>query len=183
MNKIVIVGVITLLNACTGNPVKHPPESQACEGTTQLPATLSASFTAVENPALLASALGKPEKGSLCQGQVYRANADTRVAIYRAWNSTNPGSVYGHWWAFTQPTGSIAQYRENFEICYQWSPLDKLVTCTLKAGTEVVVGNGQSARCSEYLTYPVSAIQQVYLADAADSTHNCTQATAVFGWQ
>ncbi|MVD33254.1 hypothetical protein D6U54_19075, partial [Vibrio cholerae] len=67
---------------------------------------------------------------------------------------------------FELPSGYTADYRKNFEICYQWSPLDKLAKCTLKAGTKVVVGNGQSAKCSEYLSYPVSEKQQVFISEA-----------------
>lgn len=155
----------------------------ACLGTTELPAALSGQFVAVQDCALLAKAIGQPNAGSLCQGQVYESKGDSRVALFRAWNSTNPGSKLGNWWAFDKPEGRVADYRMGFEICYQWSPLDMLVRCTLKPGTKVVVGTGQSAQCSQYLSYPVSDRQQVYIENAGESVVDCATQDGVFAWQ
>ncbi|GGX73739.1 hypothetical protein GCM10007392_46530 [Saccharospirillum salsuginis] len=157
--------------------------SQACEGSTDIPPHLSTQFEPVTDPALLNEALGAPNEGELCQGQVYVALEETRIQIYRAWNSTNPGSRLGNWWAFDKPSGRVADYREDYEICYQWSPLDKMVSCTLTPGTKVVVGNGQSAQCSQYLTYPVSAEQQVYIDEAAEAVANCADYDGMFSWE
>lgn len=77
----------------------------------------------------------------------------------------------------------MADYRAGYEICYQWSPLDKLVRCRLNPGTRVVVGTGQSARCSPYLSYPASPKKQIYLDNAAGSVIDCTAYDAVFDWQ
>ncbi|UXI04634.1 hypothetical protein [Photobacterium sp. TY1-4] len=148
-----------------------------------LPQGIAAHFEAADDPALLSSALGEPEQGKLCQGQVYQSKPDAKVVLFRAWNSTNPNSQFGQWWAFHQPSGKIAAYRSDYEICYQWSPLDKLVSCTLKPGTKVVVGNGQSAKCSAYLTYPTSEKQQVYLVDAANAVMDCSVYDGVMSWQ
>ncbi len=156
---------------------------QNCLGSTELPDHIATQFVAVNDPTLLNSALGQPEQGKLCQGQVYQAKADSQVILYRAWNSTNPYSQFGKWWAWNKPFGKVAQYRSDYEICYQWSPLDKLVSCTLKAGTKVVVGNGQSAKCSEYLTYDVSEAQQIFLPDAENALENCTTFDGLFKWQ
>lgn len=166
---------------------QHAPQETtytpaACLGSAALPAAVAGQFDAIEDPALLQQALGEPEQGKLCQGQVYRSKADTRVAIFRAWNSTNPNSQYGQWWAFDQPSGPVAQYRADYEICYQWSPLDKLASCTLKAGTKVVVGTGQSAKCSEYLSYPVSETQQIFIVDAADAVADCSISDGMLSW-
>ncbi|WP_116472978.1 hypothetical protein [Zobellella maritima] len=156
---------------------------QGCIGSAELPQNIASQFEVAEDMQLLNEALGEPEKGKLCQGQVYKSKKDTQVMIFRAWNSTNPNSQYGNWWAFNQPAGPISAYRSDYEICYQWSPLDKMVACTLKPETKVVVGNGQSARCSEYLTYPVSEKQQIYIVDAVDSVENCTFYEGVMSWQ
>lgn len=152
-----------------------------CIGSTALPINLKSSFVAIDDPTLLQSALGEPTQGKLCQGQVYQATQN--VTVYRAWNSTNTRSQFGQWWAFDQPTGLTADYRSQFEICYQWSALDKMSRCTLKAGTKIVVGNGQSATCSEYLTYEVSSAQQVYIDNAKDSVGNCASFDGVMQWQ
>ena len=160
-----------------------PMAAAACEGATDLPPQFVGAFVPAIDPSLLNQALGDPGKGGLCQGQVYITTGVATVKLYRAWNSTNPGSRTGSWWAFYKPAGKVAAYREDYEICYQWSPLDKLVTCDIKPGTKVVVGNGQSASCSAFLNYGVSASQQVYIPNAGTVTENCTDNDAVFAWQ
>lgn len=156
----------------------HP---QTCEGSTLPPAALAGHLTATQNDTLLNQALGEPEKGGLCKGQVYEVKE--AFTIYRAWNSTNPGSEKGKWWAFNRPEGNVAQYREDYEICYQWSPLDMMTTCTIEAGTQLVIGSGQSAFCSDYLTYPTSTAQQIFTTDAGTATSNCQVFQGVFQWQ
>jgi hypothetical protein len=148
-----------------------------------LPVKVAALFEAVEDEALLKSALGEPNKGMLCQGKVYRLKKDAVVVLYRAWNSTNPQSRLGKWWAFDRPNGKVARYRTDYQICYQWSPLDKLTHCILKGGAEVVVGTGQSAECSQYLIYPASVALQAYIEDAASSVSDCRDYDALFSWQ
>jgi hypothetical protein len=154
-----------------------------CLGDTELPIEHSKKFVKIEDTELLAQTLGQPNAGKLCQGQVYQAKENTQVILFRAWNATNPNSQLGNWWAFKSPRGQTAQYRSDYEICYQWSPLDKLTHCTLKAGAKVVLGTGQSAVCSEYLTYPVSAKKQVYLADAKADLTDCRSYNGEFSWQ
>lgn len=140
-------------------------------------------FEEVQDPALLADALAEPGKGKLCQGRVYQSKPGTSVTIYRAWNSTNPHSKSSKWWAFYQPAGDIEAYRADYEICYQWSPLDKMSQCHLKPGTKIVVGTGQSAVCSEYLTYPVSNKQQVFMTGGEDALSDCQDFTGVMSWR
>ncbi len=158
-------------------------EKSVCPGDLTLPVELANKFEPVSDDALLQSSLGQPKEGKLCQGQVFRVKENTQVTLYRAWNSTNPNSSMGHWWAFNRPQGRVSQYRTDYEICYQWSPLDKLTHCTLKAGSKVVVGTGQSAECSPYLTYPASAEKQIFIADAAAVVSDCTTYEANFNWQ
>ena len=194
MKKCALLFTITLLASCA--QYSQPPEKtalekpptvtigaivQACLGTTKLPVSLQEYFHEAENSELLNRALGEPEKGKLCHGQVYQSQKN--ITVYRAWNSTNPNSQFGQWWAFYQPSGQTSQYREDYEICYQWSPLDKLASCELKAGATVVVGTGQSAQCSEYLTYPVSDKQQIYIENASDVVSNCEVLDAEFSWK
>ena len=154
-----------------------------CVGNTQLPVEFAGKFEAVEDEALLKLALGEPAKGRLCQGKVYVSQDGSDITIYRAWNSTNPNSEFGHWWAFTQPSGKVSRYRADYEICYQWSPLDKLSRCRLKPGVKIVVGTGQSAECSLYLTYPISAETQIYLDDASALVADCTTYDNEFSWK
>lgn len=154
-----------------------------CIGSTELPAGITSSFQAIEDAPLLQASLGKPDEGKLCQGQVYVSNESADVTLYRAWNSTNPGSKFGSWWAFAEPSGKVSTYRSDYEICYQWSPLDQLVSCKIPPNTRIVVGNGQSAQCSAFLTYPVSATQQVFLENAADVLTDCEDFDGEFSWK
>ncbi|GAA6168880.1 hypothetical protein [Sessilibacter corallicola] len=156
-----------------------------CPGTTELPAQFKEFFEAVEDPELLNKALGEPDKGGLCKGQVYVSKVELPVNFFRAWNSTNPYSEFGRWWAFGIPEGSTSQYREDYEICFQWSPLDRLVSCPLKANQKIVVGPGQSAVCSEYLSYPASSALQIYIDNANDAFEKdeCLKAVDEFNWK
>ena len=154
-----------------------------CAGDNALPIEVATQFEAVDDAALLASVLGDPMAGMLCQGKVYQLKVGAELTIYRAWNSTNPNSRLGKWWAFNSPAGKTAQYRSDYEICYQWSPLDKLVHCKLSAGVKVVVGTGQSAKCSDYLSYPASPAKQIYIDNASESVLSCQEYDNVFQWQ
>ena len=126
------------------------------------------------------SSLGHPGEGKLCQAKAYRVHGSP--TIYRAFNSTNPRSKLGLWWALQEPSGAVSQYRERYEICYEWSPLDRLVRCKLREGALVVLGTGQSARCSEYLTYPESSAVQLYLTSAEGDALECTSYSGAFHW-
>jgi hypothetical protein len=48
---------------------------------------------------------------------------------------------------------------------------------------KVVVGPGQSADCSEYLSYPASAAKQVYIEDASAQVLNCVAYEGDFSWR
>lgn len=174
---------VALLFLHYGCPTQAADGGPACPGDTDLPPAMADMFEPTTNAELLAMALGEPEQGKLCEGQVYRSKPGAQVTLYRAWNSTNPNSKKGNWWAFEKPEGPVAQYRSDYEVCYQWSPLDVLVSCTLKPGVEVVIGPGQSAKCSEFLTYPASDEQQVFIDDAAQAVADCTTYRGEFSWK
>lgn len=156
---------------------------QACVGTNDLPAELRGHFVEVQDPALLAQAVQAPSKGGLCQAKVYQSQ--NALTIYRAWNSANPNSRLGSWWAFEKASGSVSQYRRDYEICTQYSPLDRLAKCRLKVGTKIVVGTGQSAQCDAYLTYPASASRQIYMPKetASSALDQCQDFEAEFAWK
>lgn len=155
--------------------------AEQCKGSVVPPAGFAGKLTPTTDDSLLQSALGKPEKGGLCNGKVYQVTEE--FVIYRAWNSTNSGSKMGSWWAFNEPTGKVAQYREDYEICYQWSPLDMMTQCKITAGSKIVIGSGQSAFCSQYLTYPVSDAQQIFMQDSAGKTIQCNSYEGMFQWK
>lgn len=186
MNKQYIIrmlsvsGVVlaTMLSMSSYDGVAHASD---CKGEPAPPKWLQSTFLETHNDDLLNQALGKPLQGGLCQGKVYTVQKNIR--LYRSWNSTNPGSKLGVWWSFFPPQGAIEDYRKEYEICYQWSPLDRLVSCELKAGRQVVIGNGQSAECSPYLTYPTSPGKQIYVPDPKSAFSECQSSTGVFSWR
>ncbi|MFT5722536.1 MAG: hypothetical protein ACI9W6_002865 [Motiliproteus sp.] len=186
-NILAAVSVLTLFGCANYQQVENNTQAVAgenlCIGSSNLPEDLADKFKSIDDDSFLETALGSPQKGKLCQGQAYVSKKDSQVVLYRAWNSTNPNSKFGKWWAFKKPAGEVAKYRSDYEICYQWSPLDKLVSCTLEANTKVVVGTGQSAECSEFLTYPVSHEQQIYIEDASISLTDCSVFKGEFNWK
>ena len=184
-----LYSMLVSITACSQQPTNlstavknNNAEHAVCAGSPKLPAVWADSFETAENKALLTTALGKPEQGKLCQGKVYQSKPNSDVTLFRAWNSTNPNSRFGKWWSLNKPVGNIAQYRKDYEICYQWSPIDKLIQCKLKPGAQVVVGNGQSAKCSKYLTYPVSEKLQVYVVNSAEVFDHCTEYNGSISW-
>jgi len=182
MERLLTTLMLLTLYGCASQTtlVESPPP---CPGDTSLPKPLAGEFVPTEDETLLQAALGPPGKGGLCQGRVYQSRASADIVLYRAWNSTNPNSRLGHWWAFSQPAGAVSRYRADYEICYQWSPLDRMVRCRFKPGMKVVVGPGQSADCSEYLSYPASAAKQVYIEDASAQVLNCVAYEGEFSWR
>jgi len=161
--------------------VKQPPS--ACPDNPELPAELLASFEPVEDEALLSAALSAPKKGGLCQGKVYKTKEKVEIKLYRVWNSMDPESRLGNWWVFDRPDGKISKYRSDHGICYEWSPLDKLTHCTLKAGTKLVIGMGQRVRCPEYSIYPSSKAKRIYLESASEAVSDCRDYDARFSWE
>jgi len=186
---VLAIASISLVAGCAGlqkselTKAKLDQTSLDCPGTVELPLQFSNIFDPVSDDALLETALGMPEEGKLCQAKVYQVKTDASVTLYRAWNSTNEKSRFGQWWAFTPPEGKVARYRSDYEICYQWSPLDKMTQCDIKAGSKVVIGTGQSAKCSEYLSYPASPVLQIYIADAKSISDACRDFNGIFNWE
>lgn len=150
---------LVLLVACRPAPVPAAPapEAPACAGMIEPRDGL----TAVDDPALLATAVGQPGEGKLCTGQVFEATAP--VTVYRVWTAAKDWSQLGGWWSFDEPVGPVEAYREANAICPEWSDLDRVSRCTVKVGARIVVGPGQSATCEGGLGYAASAVNQVFI--------------------
>jgi hypothetical protein len=113
------------------------------------------------DPDLLVAALGQPDQGKLCMGQVFKVTEPVRV--YRVWDQAKDYTLYGRWWSFDLPQGPAENYRAANAICPNWSVLNQMSSCLLKAGSKIVVGPGQSADCGDGLVYPQSAVNQVFI--------------------
>lgn len=164
-------------------PTATPTSAAECAGGMELPIEFSRKFTAVSDPQLLAQSIGEPNEGKLCQGQVYVAKQNAHILLFRSWDSTRTMSELGEWWALKSPRGDIAEYRRDYQICYQDTPLDKLTLCSLKAGAKVVIGTGQSMTCSDSVSYQVSATKQVYVENADGNLFDCSSYNAEFNWK
>ena len=113
---------------------------------------------------------------------VYETTEDLHV--WRAYDSNNPYSRLGKWWTAKPIEGKVRTYRKSYEICPKYSPIDKMVSCHLPKGAHVVIGEGESAKCSQYLTYPRSEELQVYLPkQTVQTVHSCSDFDGYFNWQ
>lgn len=119
----------------------------------------------MDDPTLLASALGAAGAGKLCAGAVFEATRP--LTLYRVWQRDRAYTELGRWWTFERPEGPRDRYRGQNVICPEWSALDAWSRCELRAGARFVLGPGQSARCEGGLTLPVSPTNQVYIDNDA----------------
>lgn len=113
--------------------------------------------------ALLGNAQLQTGKGGVCSARVFSVTAP--VVLYRVFDAGNPRSKFGSWWSLQRPTGSREQYRAANAICKEWSALDRMVSCEVRPGSQIVVGTTQSAVCSDGTTYPKTDTNQVYVAN------------------
>jgi hypothetical protein len=128
------------------------------------PAAL-AGLAPASNPSLQAKAQLASGQGGVCTARVFVAQAP--LTVYRVYDSSNPRSFYGGWWALSRPEGSRDSYRARNAICREWSGLDRLLACQVKPGTELVLGTTQSVSCADGTVYPKTADVQVYMANDA----------------
>ncbi|MGB0713530.1 MAG: hypothetical protein ACPGUC_08220, partial [Gammaproteobacteria bacterium] len=72
------------------------------------------------------------------------------IPVYRMWNGPDKVNArgqtnrLGQWWAYDAPDGTRAEYRSRYDICLSWNDLTWMASCTLKAGSVVAIGPGQS---------------------------------------
>ncbi len=93
-------------------------------------------------------ATGKSGEGKVTRPYVVRLTADMK--IYRLWagpdvrNAQGQTTRIGQWWTFDKPSGTLDSYRRRYEVCEKWNTLRWVATCTLRRGSVVVIGSGQS---------------------------------------
>jgi hypothetical protein len=113
------------------------------------------------NSSLLGQAQLPTDQGGTCIAQVFSVTSP--LVLYRVFDSSNPYSKFGRWWALSRPAGPKDSYRSAFAICPEWSNLDKLVSCEVLPGTQVVIGTTQSAVCANGSTLPKTPEIQVFV--------------------
>jgi len=145
-----------------------PPAPTSCVGHVDPPpAGLAAS-----NDPPPGFAIGAPGKGALCEGKVFTAKEP--VTVYRVFSASYATSKLagpaGAYWTLQKPSGKLADYRNNYEICAEWNDLDMLNECHIEVGAQVILGPGQSAACKDGKEFPKSASNQVLIVKKADGT-------------
>jgi hypothetical protein len=142
-------------NSSTG---ENGIDGEACTGSV---APTVPGLLETTNLSLLTRARSQKGKGGVCSAKVYAVVAP--VVLYRVFDASKPYSKFGSWWSLKPPIGSRADYRTANAICKAWSALDRVISCEVRPGTQVVIGTTQSAQCSDGSIYPQTAVNQVFV--------------------
>jgi len=113
------------------------------------------------NSPLLTQAQRPTGGGYLCSAKSFAVTQPVR--LYRLIDSTQPYSKLGGFWSFDRPSGTRDDHRARFAICKQWSQLDRLIACDVRADSVIVVGTTQSATCGQDFIYHKTAANQVFV--------------------
>lgn len=142
----------------------------------------------------LAGAVKPAGEGGLARGLVVRLTVD--VPVWRVWSGPAKKDARGNtnrigqWWAGDAPRGSQQEYRAAYAICARWNDLTWVAKCSLKSGSVVAIGPGNSvsaATCGDAAgqeAYPVNEKDwQVYVSKArerlgADKELDCPDESA-----
>ena len=95
-----------------------------------------------------AGATGVPGEGKVTKPYVVRLTRD--MPVWRLWagpeelDAQGRTSRIGQWWTLDRPVGTLASYRRRYEVCEKWDTLRWVAQCTLRRGSVVVIGPGQS---------------------------------------
>lgn len=153
-------------------------DGQACVGGSPQP---TPEMRESHNPILLAQAQLPSGQGGTCAAKVYALTAP--LAVYRVFDQAQPQGHLGRWWALHAPAPDRDAYRRTLAICPEWSQLNALVRCELRPGTQVVLGNTQSARCADGSVLPKTAAAQVFVPnDARAGITHVGQCTPTRDW-
>jgi hypothetical protein len=170
-----------LLAGCTSLTNPADPGDRGTDGVHCVGGIAPAPDGLVEavNPALVSKARMPSGKGGVCNAKAFAVTAP--VVLYRVFDSGQPFSKLGGWWSLKRPGGSRAGYRAAYAICPDWSRLDRLVSCEVRPGTQVVLGTTQSAACADGTLYEKTGETQVFVANdgLVGIVHvgNCTEET------
>lgn len=126
-------------------------------------ATFVEGLSEAGNASLLAKAQMPTGKGGVCSAKVFSATAP--VVLYRVFDASKPYTKFGGWWSLKRPGNSKPDYRAANAICPEWSNLDRLVSCEVRPGTQIVLGTTQSAECADGSIYSKTAENQVFVAN------------------
>lgn len=170
LRSLLLSSSLVFLTACAVTPPVDQAgiDGVACVGA----APLSVSgLQVVDDQALQDKAQLASGKGGVCDARVFEAVDE--VVVYRVYDASKPWSAYGGWWSLERPQGPRAEYAQDNAICPEWSALDQLVTCRIKAGSKVVLGTTQNVTCESGQELTKNANIQVFMAN--DSRNDVLQ--------
>lgn len=133
-------------------------DGEACVGSIE---GMNPALETSSNATLLGKAQQPSGKGGTCAAKVVSVNSP--VVLYRVFDASKPYSKFGSWWALDTPTGPKDSYRAAFAICPEWSNLDRVVSCEVRPGTQLVIGTTQSATCADGSVLPKTKEIQVFV--------------------
>jgi hypothetical protein len=181
MQKTTLILIVMFIAACATTPPKEDAQELPAEAARTQPLMGMDGVACVgelmatpqgfeeldegDGAALLAQSIAPSGKGGLCAGEVFLTKES--IKVYRVWNSSKEYTRLGRWWSLERPEGTRDEYRRAYAICRSWSALDRLVSCTIKPNTSVVIGVTQSATCEEPGEYDKTGAQQVYVPNDA----------------
>lgn len=124
----------------------------------------------------LSVAVRPPGEGNVSRALAVRLTQD--LTVFRMWSGPEKKDASGFtnrigpWWTFEPPRGSVETYRATYEVCRAWNDLTWVVSCTMRKGTVVAAGPGNSvspATCNDPSgkeRYSANPRQwQIYVAD------------------
>ncbi len=124
-----------------------------------------------DDPTMQKTAEPGAGNGGICKGKTFTVVKP--VTVYRLWDKSKSWAAYGDWWSLSYPEDTLINYDVENDICPSWGPHNKLSICTLKVGTKVVIGPGQSQQCTtEQILLPQSSVNQVYIPNDTKVTPN-----------
>lgn len=162
-HPITLITFLFVLSGCTTSSMRpaHTElgiDNVACLGTvTEQPPELHE----ITLPALQKRAQFISGKGGVCSAKVF--SVITPIPIYRIYDASQADSKFGGWWTFKRPSGTKEAYRADNAICEEWSRLDRMLSCKLKAGATIVIGTTQSAMCNNGLILPKTIENQIFI--------------------
>lgn len=159
----IAIAVFLALSGCSTLAPEASRETRGVDGVACLGSVApgSAGLSESGSAVLLERAQMPSGKGGVCAAKVFSVTAP--VTLYRVFDSSKPYTKYGGWWSLRAPGGSKEDYRVANAICPEWSNLDRLVSCEVRPGTQLVLGTTQSAECGGGVAYAKTAEIQVYV--------------------
>ena len=140
-----------LLASCARNPAVTTASPTV---PLRLPAVLASSAEALPPGAPgfaradVQSAVKAHGQGNVSRAMVIQLTQD--IHVFRLWSGPEKKDANGRtnrigsWWTYDPPRGAVDQYRVDYEICRAWNDLSWVATCTLRKGTIVAIGPGNS---------------------------------------